>query len=91
MVAHDWPDDRVVQILRQLRIAASRESHLVIADYVAPFASRTNSPKSHLIKTHSSMPDSPSPLLANFGKASANIYYMDVAVSLLWTLLRSIP
>jgi hypothetical protein len=81
IVFHDWDDEHVIQILKRLREAASSKSRLIIGDYITPFASKTSSSQSHLICVDSPRTDPPPPLLPNLGKANANTYYLDIAVS----------
>ncbi|KAF9449490.1 S-adenosyl-L-methionine-dependent methyltransferase [Macrolepiota fuliginosa MF-IS2] len=83
VVFHDWDDIHVIQILKHLRSAASPESRLVVADYITPFSISASIPQAGSVKTSTSTFDIPTPLLSNLGKASANTYYVDIAMQLL--------
>jgi len=84
VVLHDWPDDYARRILLQLRDAAMPETKLLIADFVLPLACPEDmGSDSGLdgIEGIQRLP-APAPLLPNLGKASANVYWMDLTVSL---------
>lgn len=83
VVLHDWPDDFARRILLHLREAATPDTKLVIADFILPLACPDDigsSGELEGIEGAESML-SPSPLLPNLGKASVNVYYMDLTVS----------
>lgn len=81
VVLHDWDDDHAIKILKNLRRVAALESRLVIVDHITPFASRIESHPPPRISINPPISDHPTPLLPNLGKASANTYFMDIAVS----------
>jgi len=81
VVLHDWDDDHAIKILKNLRHVAELESRLVIVDHITPFASRIESHHAREISIDPPISDPPIPLLPNLGKASANTYFMDIAVS----------
>lgn len=82
MVLHDWPDDFARKILLQLREAADSETKLLIGDFILPLACPDNVGKDSSLEdidgAASTMP--PAPLLPNLGKASANVFWMDLTV-----------
>ncbi|KAF8515747.1 O-methyltransferase [Gautieria morchelliformis] len=79
-ICHDWPDEQALKILSNLRKAASPSTKLVLGDYIIPYACRTDftvglrGAQAHVAKE---------PLLANLGKASANVYWIDMAMQVL--------
>lgn len=83
VVLHDWDDDHAIKILKNLRRVAALESRLVIVDHITPFASRIESHPPPRISINPPISDHPTPLLPNLGKASANTYFMDIAMQLL--------
>ncbi|RDB28142.1 4-O-methyltransferase 1 [Hypsizygus marmoreus] len=80
-IAHDWPDDMVVKILTQLRLAASRNVKLVLGDFLIPHACRDDLGDN--VIDGAAAKDVPHPLLANLGKASANVYSIDMTMQVL--------
>ncbi|KAF8634693.1 hypothetical protein AX15_000751 [Amanita polypyramis BW_CC] len=86
VVLHDWPDDFARQILLQLRYAASENTKLLIADFVLPLAchetlgsdNHTESEVENIEGAKNS--PVPFPLLANLGKASTMVYWMDLTM-----------
>ncbi|EIN04073.1 S-adenosyl-L-methionine-dependent methyltransferase [Punctularia strigosozonata HHB-11173 SS5] len=80
-ITHDWPTSDCVRILRRLHAAAAPDTLLLINDQVVPYACPT--PPS-LIYPGSWTPDVPSPLLANLGEASAEVYFIDFAMTALF-------
>jgi hypothetical protein len=87
-ILHDWPDELVVKILGHLRAAATPTTKLVIIEKIVPFASVEDVVAS---KTKdipgASRPTAESPLLPNWGAATADLYLYDLTVSepaLLW-------
>jgi len=84
VVLHDWDDDHATKILKNLRHVAELESRLVIVDHITSFASAAESHHARKISIDPPMLDPPIPLLPNLGKASANTYFMDIAVSPSW-------
>ncbi|KAF8899312.1 O-methyltransferase [Infundibulicybe gibba] len=86
-VCHDWPDDRVVKLLRNLRTGVCiPNAKLILADYVIPYACPTMpAGPNQSPATVGNEPDQvqPQPLLANLGKASANAYFIDMTMQVL--------
>jgi hypothetical protein len=85
VVLHDWPDDFARQILLQLRYAADENTKLLIADFVLPLACHDTFPhdKEHnaeIVEGATNLPV-PAPLIANLGKASSMVYWMDLTVN----------
>jgi len=82
VVLHDWPDDFARKILLQLREAADSETKLLIGDFILPLACRDNISEDDWLEdidgAANTMP--PAPLLPNLGKASANVFWMDLTV-----------
>ena len=84
VVLHDWPDDFARQILLQLRYAANENTKLLIADFVLPLAchdtfSNDKDQNTESVEGAMNFPV-PAPLIANLGKASAMVYWMDLTV-----------
>ncbi|TFK23982.1 hypothetical protein FA15DRAFT_694701 [Coprinopsis marcescibilis] len=86
VVLHDWPDDYARKILLHLREAATSDTKLLLADFVLPLAcAETMSTDSGLEGIEGAQGVSaPAPLLANFGKASANVYWMDLTMNVMF-------
>lgn len=82
VILHDWPDDFARRILLQLREAATPGTKLLIADFVLPLACPDDMGSSggleDVVGAESIL--APVPLLPNLGKASANVYWMDLTV-----------
>jgi hypothetical protein len=94
VILHDWPDAYAERILKRLREAADVDTKLLIADFVLPLACvDEQTSKSPDDPDGSEEEDvlagvegaerslAPAPLLANLGKASSNVYWMDMTVS----------
>jgi hypothetical protein len=83
VVLHDWPDDFARRILLHLREAATPDTKLVIADFVLPLACQDDMGGAGGLEDIDGAESmlAPSPLLPNLGKASVNVYYMDLTVS----------
>ncbi|KAF7303632.1 O-methyltransferase [Mycena indigotica] len=83
VVLHDWPDAFAHKILLRLREAAGNETRLVIADWVLPMACvddfGVGEESAGQVEGAEKML-APAPLLANLGKASANVYWMDLTM-----------
>ncbi|THU99018.1 hypothetical protein K435DRAFT_752418 [Dendrothele bispora CBS 962.96] len=86
VVLHDWPNAYAQRVLQRLREAASPDTKLLIADFVLPLACADD-----LVSTDvdgDGLEDvqgaekmlAPAPLLPNLGKASANVYWMDLTM-----------
>jgi hypothetical protein len=79
-VLHDWPDDKAIKILRNLREIARPETRLVFQDQIVLYAcadpTRVTTKEGLL-----SIP--PDPLLPNWGVANSYPYYIDTIVSML--------
>ncbi|KAF7304344.1 Ich1 protein [Mycena chlorophos] len=76
VVLHDWPDAFAQKILLRLREAASSDTRLVIGDWVLPMACVDDFGD---VEGAEKML-APAPLLPNLGKASANVYWMDMTM-----------
>lgn len=85
VVLHDWPDAFAQKILLRLREAATPSSRLLIADFILPLACPDNMVGLEDVEGAESLL-APSPLLPNLGKASANVYWMDMTVCPHWPI-----
>jgi len=82
VILHDWPDDYARKVLLHLREAATPRTKLLIGDHILPLACVDD------VNGESGLEDiegaqrvlPPAPLLPNLGKASANVYWMDLTV-----------
>ncbi|EIN06898.1 O-methyltransferase [Punctularia strigosozonata HHB-11173 SS5] len=81
-ILHDHSDKACVQILHQLREAATSETKLVIVDQVVPYASPVDPSKTVPGDTR---PAAPPPLLPNMGVAAAPVFWADLHM---YTLLN---
>jgi hypothetical protein len=91
VVLHDWPDQLARRILLRLREAASEHTRLLIADFVMPLAcvddfgfeseGSVEQAGGREVVDGAERTLAPDHLLANLGKASANVYWMDLTVS----------
>ena len=81
VVLHDWPDAFARRILLHLREAATSSTKLLIADFVLPLACPESMTGLEDIEGAQSLLP-PEPLLPNLGKASANVYWMDMTVGI---------
>ncbi|KAJ8582548.1 S-adenosyl-L-methionine-dependent methyltransferase [Rhizopogon salebrosus TDB-379] len=77
VVLHDWPDARARHVLLNLRLASSPETRLVIAEHVLPLACVDEG-----VHRGADSTLAPAPLLPNFGKVSANPYWMDIMMDI---------
>ncbi|KAF9559940.1 hypothetical protein CPC08DRAFT_665869, partial [Agrocybe pediades] len=86
VVLHDWPDDYARKILLHLRDAATPDTKLLIADFILPLACPEDmGSDGGLDGIEGAEPLlAPSPLLPNFGKASANVYWMDLTMQVMF-------
>ncbi|TBU37789.1 O-methyltransferase [Dichomitus squalens] len=75
-VAHNWPDEYVVQILQHLRTAAGEHPKLLIVDNLLALACVDEDESADV---RSLVPEG-SPLLPNLGRASTNAYILDVSM-----------
>ncbi|KIM43500.1 hypothetical protein M413DRAFT_18022 [Hebeloma cylindrosporum] len=86
VVLHDWPDDFACKVLLQLREAASSETKLLIGDFILPLACPDNVGEDSCLEgidgAATTMP--PAPLLPNLGKASANVFWMDLTMRVMF-------
>ncbi|TBU37557.1 O-methyltransferase [Dichomitus squalens] len=90
-VAHNWPDEKVWEILLNLRRAAGPQTKLLIVDNLLPYAcvddesaggenGRSGDAESDALGTVRSLVPDGSPLLPNLGRASANGYILDITM-----------
>ncbi|CAA7262528.1 unnamed protein product [Cyclocybe aegerita] len=90
VVLHDWPDDFARRILFHLREAATPDTKLLIADFVLPLACPDivgpTDGKEDCLEGIEGVESilAPSPLLPNLGKASANVYWMDMTMQVMF-------
>ncbi|KAF8965428.1 hypothetical protein BDZ97DRAFT_781639 [Flammula alnicola] len=86
VVLHDWPDDFARKILLHLREAATPDTKLLIAEFVLPLAcpddTGSNGGLEDVEGAASILP--PAPLLPNLGKASSNVYLMDLTMQVVF-------
>jgi hypothetical protein len=86
-ILHNWADEQAAVILRHLRAAALPTTRLVIAENILPFAARVDSEDSNLGEEEedripgAARPVAEVPLLPNWGTASADLYFLDLSVS----------
>lgn len=90
VILHDWPDSFAERILIHLREAATPDTKLLLADFVLPLACADDfgaiGPDGESVLDMEVIEGAerllaPAPLLANLGKASATVYWMDMTVS----------
>ncbi|KAG5634918.1 hypothetical protein H0H81_000331 [Sphagnurus paluster] len=93
VVLHDWPDAQARLILLRLREAAAPETRLVLGDFVLPLAcvdvdvDGTGDGAGAGVLDAVEGKESTlahAPLLANLGKASANAYWMDLTMQVMF-------
>ncbi|KAF5309920.1 hypothetical protein D9619_010605 [Psilocybe cf. subviscida] len=86
VVLHDWPDNFARRILLHLREAATPDTKLVIADFILPLACPDDIGSSEELEGIEGAESmlAPSPLLPNLGKASVNVYYMDLTMQVMF-------
>ncbi|KJA22483.1 hypothetical protein HYPSUDRAFT_649614 [Hypholoma sublateritium FD-334 SS-4] len=86
VVLHDWPDDFARKILLRLREAAAPETKLLIADFVLPLACPDDTSSTGILEGIEGAESvlAPAPLLPNLGKASANVYWMDLTMQVMF-------
>ncbi|KAF7362921.1 hypothetical protein MVEN_00643100 [Mycena venus] len=83
-ILHDWPDDQAMVILKHLRAAALPNTKLVLIEKIVPFASAEDvvaSATKHI--PGASRPTAESPLLPNWGAATADLYLYDLTMHVL--------
>ncbi|KAF8643207.1 hypothetical protein AX16_009164 [Volvariella volvacea WC 439] len=79
-IIHDWSDNYAHTILRNLRTSAQPHTRLILLEGLIPYACHDTT-KSGLDGTEirgSKMREAPAPLLANYGGAMDQIYYVDM-------------
>lgn len=74
---HDWPDERCLTILKNLRAAAGPKTELVMVEQV--FATVCDEPATREIPG-AEVPNLPKPLLRNLGRAGSSVYLLDMQV-----------
>ncbi|KAF9531423.1 hypothetical protein CPB83DRAFT_809100 [Crepidotus variabilis] len=79
VVLHDWPNDFARKILTKLRDAATPSTKLLLGDFVLPLACADDMSGLEDVEGVESIL-APAPLLPNLGKASANVYWMDMTM-----------
>ncbi|CAK5276538.1 unnamed protein product [Mycena citricolor] len=87
VVLHDWPDAFAQRILLRLREAATPDTKLVLGDFVLPLAcvDDFNVADGRDVEGAENLTMmAPAPLLANLGKASANGYWMDLTMQVMF-------
>ncbi|KAJ7621005.1 O-methyltransferase [Roridomyces roridus] len=77
VVLHDWPDAFAQRILLRLREAAGPTTKLLIAEWVLPLACVDDTA---VEGAQGVVGEAEGPLLANLGRASANVYWMDLTM-----------
>ncbi|KAJ7804899.1 O-methyltransferase, partial [Mycena olivaceomarginata] len=80
-VMHDWADPLAVQILQQLREAATPDTKLITADIILPYTCPDTS-ITRLIPG-AALPPAPAPLLPNMGAVSDIKYWLDLQMFVL--------
>ncbi|KAI0300566.1 S-adenosyl-L-methionine-dependent methyltransferase [Multifurca ochricompacta] len=91
VVCHDWPDTLARRILLQLRRAADegapnkKPTYLVIGDHLLPYAcAGTKVSELKVDGGAEALQGAHWPLLANLGAASANAYWMDMTMQVIF-------
>ncbi|KAK7002240.1 S-adenosyl-L-methionine-dependent methyltransferase [Favolaschia claudopus] len=83
-IIHDWPDDRALVILQNLRKAAGEETQLVVIDKLVPFASTGTVADSKMSAIRGAEQQvAEAPLLPNWGPAAADVYLYDLTMHLM--------
>lgn len=86
VVLHDWPDDFARRILLHLREAAMPHTKLLLGDFILPLACPDEVGGDELLENIQGAETmlAPPPLLPNLGKASANAYWMDMTMQVMF-------
>ncbi|RDB30841.1 4-O-methyltransferase 1 [Hypsizygus marmoreus] len=88
VILHDWPEAHARMILLKLREAATDDTKLVLADFVLPLAcvDDINGGEGNVLDGVEGAESmlAPAPLLANLGKASANPYWLDMTMQVIF-------
>ncbi|KIY50250.1 S-adenosyl-L-methionine-dependent methyltransferase, partial [Fistulina hepatica ATCC 64428] len=85
VVLHDWPDSLAQKILLRLREVATSDTKLILGDFMLSFACADVGDDD----TQGFQRATPqAPLLANLGKASANAYWMDLTMQVVFNSLE---
>jgi hypothetical protein len=83
MILHDWPTPVARTILEHLRKAATKNTRLVVGDFIQSFACPAGDIQAVSLTEDIASDDSvevPYPLLSNMGKASSLTYSLDIMV-----------
>ncbi|KAF7331265.1 Methyltransf-2 domain-containing protein [Mycena kentingensis (nom. inval.)] len=80
-IAHNWPDDRLVVILKNLRDAATPDTKLVIIEKIVLTAATEGSASEGV--AGADKPVAPRPLLPNWGIGKSEFYYVDIGVHIM--------
>ncbi|KAI1787762.1 S-adenosyl-L-methionine-dependent methyltransferase [Ganoderma leucocontextum] len=80
-VAHNWPDEYAVRILKHFRAAAGPHTRLLIVDNLLPYACVDEDSGADV----RSLAPEGSPLLPNLGHASLNGYILDMTMMAMFT------
>ena len=79
---HDWSDKYSLEILKQLRDAATPGTKLVVVELIMRYTCHDDT-EDIADSTTSTVPiKAPNPLLANWGAVNDNIYMLDMIVRL---------
>ncbi|KAF8581831.1 S-adenosyl-L-methionine-dependent methyltransferase [Ramaria rubella] len=81
-VCHDWPDAFVVKILKHLRAVAKPGTKLVFGDHIIPYVCLDDTEASALPGAAKALAQPP--LLANLGRASSIVYWVDLNMQTLF-------
>ncbi|KAI0084838.1 S-adenosyl-L-methionine-dependent methyltransferase [Irpex rosettiformis] len=79
-ITHDWSDEYCIKFLKQLRAAATSNTQLVVIDNVIAYACPDSQETLDIPGAAQVRPVSPTPLLPNFGTASAMTYLLDISL-----------
>ncbi|KAJ7595744.1 hypothetical protein C8J56DRAFT_729751, partial [Mycena floridula] len=84
IILHDWPDAYAQRILLRLREAATEDTKLLLADFV--LSSACINDFTTILKDVQRVEDTlaPAPLLANLGRASPYVYWMDLKMQIIF-------
>ncbi|KAJ6458222.1 S-adenosyl-L-methionine-dependent methyltransferase [Mycena sanguinolenta] len=78
-ITHDWPDDRVVTILRHLHDAAQPTTKIMVIDKILLSAARMPDSDKEAIPG-AARPSAPAPLLPNWGVGKSELYFYDLTM-----------
>ncbi|KAJ7084536.1 O-methyltransferase [Mycena belliarum] len=78
-IVHNWADEPLTKVLRNLRAAAQPSTELVVVEKILYVAAATSAGAEDAVPG-AARPTAPAPLLPNWGVGKAELYYYDMAV-----------